>query len=80
MLVPDTYQKLSSVSPGVHNAGMVGKMLRIDNRRLGTFWWRHGIIPLMVYYMYHIHFIILLYGLFIDIKHVKIAWTDTILF
>ena len=28
--------------------------------------------------MYYIHFISLLCGLFIDIKHVKITWTDTI--
>ena len=35
-------------------------------------------LPLCVQYMYYIHLISLLCGLFIDIKHVKIPWTDTI--
>ena len=35
-------------------------------------------LSLCVQYMYYIHFIGLLCGLFIDIKHVKITWTDTI--
>ena len=35
-------------------------------------------LPLCVKYMYYIHVISLLCGLFIDRKHVKITWTDTI--
>ena len=35
-------------------------------------------LPHWVQYMYYIHFISLLCGLFIDIKHVKFTWTATI--
>ena len=35
-------------------------------------------IPNGVIYMYYLYFISLFYGHFIDIKHVKITWTDAI--
>ena len=35
-------------------------------------------LPLWIQYKYYIHFISLLCGLFIYIKHVQITWTDTI--
>ena len=34
-------------------------------------------VAVEVYYMYYISLITLLYGLFIDIKHVKITWSET---
>ena len=34
-------------------------------------------VSVEVYYMYYISLITLLYGLFIDIKHVQITWSET---
>ena len=38
----------------------------------------HFHVPLGFEYMYHIHFISLVYGLLIDVKYIKIIWIDTI--
>ena len=52
--------------------------LRIDNRRYGPSLWRHSAMETVMHqYTYHIYVKSLLYGLSIDIKHIKIPLTDT---
>ena len=56
--------------------------LRIDNRRYGPFWWGGTILGTILSLLRSnagiIYLSKLVSGLFIDIKHVKITWSETI--